>query len=279
VAQLFIWVTVPYASEAHVFANVRYLIGALCLCFAAVVAWAERREMPDAWMRYTVLALLIQDLLMLHAEMPHGVRLVVGAADILAVALAFSPGLRAFVVRRRRELAIAALTAAILAAPFLSRYHMGDRGRAFGMEFTAHKTAAPNFAHAWGWLERFGGNGTVAVHGTPMDYFVYPAMGTHLERRAIYVNVNRRDSRNAADYAACDPRVDPDPQAWLENLAKQDVRWLLVSRFPQIGFPEELDWAAARPDLFAVRYRDESNVLFEFLPWQARRVGSGKPAY
>ena len=32
--QLFVWVTVPYARSGHVFANVRYLIGALGLAFA-----------------------------------------------------------------------------------------------------------------------------------------------------------------------------------------------------------------------------------------------------
>jgi len=25
------------------------------------------------------------------------------------------------------------------------------------------------------------------------------------------------------------------------------------------------------PDLFAVRFQDQSNVIFEFLPWQKRR--------
>jgi hypothetical protein len=271
VAQLFIWVTVPYASSGHVFANVRYLIGALTLCFAGVVALAERRGMSDLWLRGIALALLLQDLLQLHAEMPHGVRVVLALLDAGAVALALSPDLRAFVRRRGRQLAGAAVALAVLGAPYLARYHNGDRGRAYAMEFTAHKTAAPNYAQAWHFLDLYGGDGTVAVHGTPMDFFLYPPMGTHLERRAVYVNVNRRDSRNAGDYASCEPRVDPDPQAWLENLLKQDVRWLLVSRFPQIGFPEEHAWATARPDLFALRYQDPSNVIFELLPWQTRR--------
>jgi hypothetical protein len=270
-AQLFIWVTVPYASSGHVFANVRYLIGALGLCFAGVVALAERRGMNDLWMRGIAVALLVQDLLQLHAEMPHSVRVVLAYTDILAVALAFSPGLRAFVVRRRRELAAAAVALAVLGAPFLSRFRVYDRGRAYSTEFTAHKTAAPNFANAWHFLDKYGGTGTVAVHSLPMDYFIYPAMGTHLERRAIYVNVNRSSSRNAADFPACEPRIDLDPQAWVSHLAKQDVRWVLVSRFPQIGFPEEQAWAAARPDLFVARYQDNSNVIYEFLPWQARR--------
>jgi hypothetical protein len=271
VAQIFIWVTVPFASEAHVFANVRYLIGGLGLCFAGVVALAERRGMSDAWIRGIVLALAIQDLLQLHAEMPRGVRLVLAALDAAAVAFALSPGFRSLLARRGRVLMAAALAIAILCVPYMARYHNGDRARAYAMEYTAHKTAAPNYAKAWHFLDLYGGDGTVAVHGTPMDFFVYPAMGTHLERRALYVNVNRKDSRNAADYPRCVPRVDLDPQAWVENLFKQDVRWLLVSRFPQIDFPEEYAWATARPDLFTVRFRDETNVIFEFLPWQKRR--------
>jgi len=274
VLQIIIWVTVPFASEAHVFANVRYLIGALGLCFAGVVAMAERFRgggMTDAWIRGIAVALLIQDLLQLHAEMPHSVRLVIGAVDIIAVALALSPGFRSFMTRRGLVVASAALAAAILCVPYMAIYHNGDRARAYAMEYTAHKTAAPNYAKAWHFLDLYGGDGTVAVHGTPMDFFVYPAMGTHLERRALYVNVNRQDSRNAADYPRCVPRVDLDPQAWVENLYKQDVRWLLVSRFPQIDFPEEYAWATARPDLFTVRFQDQSNVIFEFLPWQKRR--------
>jgi hypothetical protein len=270
-AQLFLWVTVPYASDGHVFANVRYLVGAVGLCFAGVVALAERRGMGDAWLRGLALAVVIQDLLMLHAEMPRGVRAVVGVADVLAVAVALSPALRAFAVRRRRELAALGAILAVTGAPYLSRFRMADRARAFAMEYTAHKTLTHDYANAWRWLDRFGGAGAVAVQSTPMNYFVYPVMGVHLERRAVYVNVNRRDARNAADYPGCDPRVDLDPAAWIENLAKQDVHWILLSRVPQTAFPEEYAWAAARPDLFALRFQDTTNVILEFLPWRARR--------
>ncbi len=265
-AQLFVWVTVPYASSGHIFGNIRYLIGAFALAFAGVVAWAERKGMRDAWLAGITLALLIQDLLMLHAEMPRGVRLAVAAVDIAAVALALSPGLRGFARRRARELAVAAVILALAGAPLLAGFRVRDRMRAFLREFTTHKVATQHFARAWGWLDLYGGNGTVAVVSSPVNYFVYPAMGPHLERRAIYVNVNRQDSRNAADYPGCQPRVDPDPQAWMENLRKQDVRWVWLSRFPQIGFPEEYAWAQSRPDLFAVRYQDNTNVIYEFLP-------------
>ncbi|HBL29047.1 MAG TPA: hypothetical protein DD490_19605, partial [Acidobacteria bacterium] len=94
--QLFVWVTVPYASSGHIFANIRYLIGAFGLAFAGVVAWAERKGMPETWLTGITLALVIQDLLMLHSEMPRQVRLTLAVVDVAAVALALSPGLRAW---------------------------------------------------------------------------------------------------------------------------------------------------------------------------------------
>lgn len=275
--QLFVWATVPYASSGHVFANIRYLIGALGLAFAGVVAWAERKGARDAWMVGLALALAVQDLLMLHAEMPRGVRLALVVVDIVAVVLALSPGLRGFVRRRARELTVAAALLLVIGAPFLGRFRVEDRARAFLREFTTHKTATHHFARAWRWLDMNGGEGTVAVASNPVNYFVYPAMGAHLERRATYVNINRQDSRNAADYPACDPRVEPDPQAWVENLFKQDVRWVWVSRFPQIGYQDEHAWALSRPDLFAIRYEDSVNVIFEFRPWRMRREAAEQP--
>lgn len=270
--QIFVWVTVPYASSGHVFANVRYLVGALALAFAGVVAWAERKGIREPWLAGITLALVIQNLLMLHAEMPRGVRLALAAVDVTAVALALSPGLRGFARRRARELAVAAVILAVAGAPYLSRFRVQDRARAFLREFTTHKVATHHFARAWHWLDRHGEDGTVAAVGSPVSYFVYPAMGAHLERRAIYVNVNRKDARLSAAYPGCNPRVDPDPRAWMENLLKQDVRWVWVSRFPSIGYPEEQAWAESRPDLFAVRYQDNTNVIYEFAPWQARRA-------
>ena len=211
---------------------------------------------------------------MLHAEMPRGVRLTLAVLDAAAVALALSPGLRGFLRRRVRELTVAAVVLALAGAPFFAEFRVKDRARAFLREFTTHKVSTYHFARAWRWLDVNGGDGTVAVVGMPVSYFLYPAMGPHLERRATYINVNHQDSRRTVDYPGCNPRVDPDPQAWAENLFKQDVRWIWLSRYPQIDFPEEHTWAQLRPDLFAVRYLDNTNVIYEFLPWQARRKAS-----
>jgi hypothetical protein len=277
--QLLLWVAVPYASSGHVFANIRYLIGALGLAFAAVVVMAERKvrsEAHGAWIEGLAIALAVQGLLMLHTEMPRDVRLAVALADAGAAALVFSPRLRAFLRRRWAPIAVAGLGICILIAPLLASFRVEDRRRAFFQEYTAHKTSAHTFANAWGWLDRNGGSGTVAVQSTPINFFVYPAMGAHLERRAIYANINRQDYRQAVLYPACNPRVDPDPQAWLENLLKQDVRWLYVSRFSQTEFPPEYFWARQRPDLFAPRYADDLNVIFEVLPVAARDQEGGR---
>jgi hypothetical protein len=276
--QLAVWATVPYGSSGHVFANVRYLDGVLALLFAGAVALGER-FVPEPGLLALSLLLGIQDLLMLHTEMPRTVRVALALIDVGLIVSVVSPGFRGFVRRRVRELAVAGLAAALLAAPFLGRFRVKDRERAYRSEYTAHKTAAFLFAPGWGWLDQHGEDGTVAVIGAPSNFFVYPAMGAHLERRAIYVNVNRRDSRRAADYPGCDPRVDPDPQAWLENLVKQDVRWVYLHRFPQLDFPREADWIALRPDLFALRYQNNTNVIVEFLPGRHPRAvpGAGAP--
>ncbi len=275
VIQLAVWATVPYGSSGHVFANVRYLDGALALMFAGVIAIGER-FVPDRAMRAVSILFAIQSVLMLHTEMPRAVRLALALIDIGLVVWIASPGLRSLTRRRYRELAVVGILAVLIAAPFLGRFRVKDRERAFRTEYTAHKTAAFLFAPAWGWLDRKGGDGTVAVIGAPSNFFVYPLMGPHLERRAVYVNVNRRDSRNAADYPGCDPRVDPEPQAWLENLLKGEVRWVYLHRFPQLQFPMEAEWIMQRPDLFALRFQDNANIIVEFLPvarMEAERAG------
>lgn len=265
VIQLVIWVLVPYASSWHVFANVRYLDGAIALMFAGAVALGER-WVPAPALRLLALLFLIQNLIMFSSDMTRTVRLALGLIDAGLVAWAVSEGFRSFIRYRARELALAGLALCLLLAPLLARYRVGDRERAFRMEYTTHKIAAFLWAPAYGWLDRHGEDGTVAVAGSPSSFFIYPVMGTRLERRATYVNINRQDSRRATDYPGCDPRVDPDPQAWLENLVEQRVRWVFLHRFPQVKFPMEVEWIQARPDLFELRYENQSNLIFEFLP-------------
>ena len=200
--------------------------------------------------------------------LPRRRRLALAAADLGAMALAFSPGLRAFAVRRRRELAVAAVALAILAAPSLARFRVADRARALGQEFTAHQTIARFSAAAWGWLEENGGDGNVAAVSAPNNYFMYPAMGTRLERDIRYVNLNAANHPLAIQYPECQPRVDPSPQAWIANLKAQHIRWVHLYRYPRFDFPVERRWAEANPQLFTLRYTDDDDLIYELLSSQ-----------
>jgi hypothetical protein len=263
--ELLFWLVVPFAANLHVFANVRYLVPAVGLAFAGAVAIAEQRGVSEPWLRGIGLALACQSLLQLHAEMPRSVRMTFAVVDLAAVGLGLSAGLRALARRRAAGLAAAALLLTLLGAPLLARFRAADRQRALASEWTAHASSAHLFAGGWGWLDAHGGTGAVAVVGAPATYFIYPAMGPFLQRRAVYVNVNRANDRDAIRYPACNPRVDPSPQAWSDNLAAARVRWLLLDRFPDFDLPVEARWAAARPDHFALRYADRASMVFEVL--------------
>ncbi len=269
------WLAVPYANNNHVFANVRYLLPAVGIACAGAVAAAEWRGVGAGWLQGIVLLFSIQGLLQLHAEMPREVRMALALVDLAAVALALSPGLRRGARRQARVLAGAAVAAAVLAAPWLSDFRVADRGRAFAREYTTHLTSTRFFAGGWSWLDAYGGDGTVAVSSNPGLYFVYPAMGPHLERRAVYVNVNEADLP-ASGYPKCEPRVDFSPAAWMRNLERAGARWALFSRFPEFPFPAEAEWARSRPDLFVLRHADPTNLVFEVRPTAAAAASPGR---
>lgn len=294
-AEVVFWVTVPFAATGHVFANLRYLLPAVGLAFASGVAAAENLQADERLLQFLAVALAAQDLLQLHTQMPDGVRLAVATADVAVVALALLPRLRGWLVapegsrRGRRRLALsgaaplAALAAvaalAMLAGvPWLARFRAADRTRAFTQEYTAHGINVAFYAAGWDWLERHGGSGTVAVVNSPDTFFYYPAMGLRLERRAIYVNVNAANLDEAAAYPLCQPRVEPAAAAWIANLRTAGVRWLDLTRVPSYPFPMENDWARAHPELFAQRFADPTNLIYELLPAAPPRQGPRAPA-
>jgi len=283
-AEAAVWATVPFAAAGHVFANVRYLLPAVALAFAGAAAAAESRRADGRVLEGVAVALAAQDLLQLHSQLSDGVRLAVAVADVAAVALALSPRLRAALAspgsagrRLRLALAAAALLAALAAAPWLARFRAGDRTRAFLQEYTAHPINVGAYARGWDWLARHGGDGTVAVVSSPDTFFLYPAMGPRLERRALYVNVNAANLGEAAAYPLCQPRVQPAAGAWLANLRRAGVRWLDLTRVPPYPFAMESGWADAHPEVFALRFGDATNRIYEVLP-PAAGEGGGTPA-
>jgi hypothetical protein len=265
VFEVVVWAIVPYAASGHVEANVRYLLPALGLALAGGVAAAEGWGVGEGALNLLALGLAAQDLLQLHTAFPDNLRSGVAAADVLAAALLVSPALRRGLRRHAALVAAACGVAALAAVPSFARFRDADRTRAFLEEYTAHVTSTPRYACAWKWLDRNGGTGAVDVVSAPDTFFVYPAMGRRLERPARYVNVNQADLHAAADYPLCQPRNDLSPIAWLVNVRREGVRWLLLSRKLPFALPPEADWARARPDLFALRYQDSNDVIFEVL--------------
>jgi hypothetical protein len=257
------WLTVPFARNRHVYANVRYLVPAIGLAFAAAISLAERKSLRDRALEVLTVALLAQGMLQLHAELPFAARVAMAVADLAAVALLLLPAARGWALHRWREVAVAALVAGLAAAPLLAQFRIADRGRALAKEFTAHTTVARFFAGGWAWLDAHAGSGNVAVVHAPNNYLTYPEMGPRLERDARYVNVNDADLPYAVRYRGCEPRVDPAPAPWLRNLARQRIRWLHVARFPGFAFPLEDQWARALPQFFALRYADDTNRVYE----------------
>lgn len=265
-AQVFVWATVPYADRGTIYANLRYLDGAIALALAGGVAVLELRSVAARWIEGIALVLAAQGLLQLHSEMPRGVRLAMAVVDLALVALALSPGLRSRLRDRAQGTAFAAVVLLLIAAPILASFRAADRGRAMAQDLSVHKTPVELFARAWSWLDRYGEDGTVAVASSPQHFFVYPAMGPRLARRAIFANVNAADFSNAAEYPACNPRVDLSPRAWLANLAKHEVRWLHLMRYPGTEYLPERAWADARPDRLTLRYEDDGNRIYEVNP-------------
>lgn len=259
-----IWWTLTSATHGHIFANIRYLIGGIGLLFAAAVALGER-HLPTPWLRGLAIVLAIQDLLMLNPRMSYPVRVTLAVALAGAVAVAALPSLRRRLVEHRRWVALAVALAVLVAVPFWAAYRVRDRERAFTEDYIAHLASTRLFAAGWGWLDRHGGTGTVAVSHTPETYFVYPAMGPYLERRAVYVNINRENLPYPLLYPNCKPRVDPSAAAWIDNLRAAGVRWVYVARYPEFKFPVEDTWAEQRPELFALRFEDQTNRVYELL--------------
>ncbi len=114
---------------------------------------------------------------------------------------------------------------------------------------------------------------TIAYAGTNLPYFL---MGSDGRNRVRYVNIDVHGDWLMHDYHAEAKandgpstwptprpgwdRAAPDLEAWLANLRRLDVDWLVVARtdptegrhlpYDQSGYPIELAWVLARPEIF-----------------------------
>ncbi len=259
---LVVWWTLTSATHGHIFANIRYLIGGIGLLFASATALGERR-LSTGWLRGLAIVLAIQDLLMLNPRLSYQARVILAIALAGAATIAAAPGLRRWMAAHRRPVALAAALLVLAAVPRWAAFRVHDRERAFAEDYIAHLTSSRLYAAGWGWLDQHAGTETVAVSHTPETYFVYPAMGPYFERRAEYVNIDAENYPYPLLYPNCKPRENGSAAAWIANLRKQGIRWIYLARYPEFEFPVEDSWANARPDLFALRFADQTNRIYE----------------
>jgi Dolichyl-phosphate-mannose-protein mannosyltransferase len=143
--------------------------------------------------------------------------------------------------------------------------------------------AFPDFFAGWLELEsRSGTSGTrVAYAGTNIPYYLF---ASGLRNQVRYVNINRhRDwlmhdyhglatKRGQGNWPNSRPgwdRLEPDFQAWLDNLESEETQLLVVTRVnPQEGshnvadsdnFPIERRWADSHPEWFEPLYGQREN--------------------
>ena len=143
---------------------------------------------------------------------------------------------------------------------------------------------APEFhlGHAWWFLDQYQAAAgprpaRIAYTGSDLTFGLY---GAYLENRVIHAAVHAHAEwkfhdcvsalKRSGQYAPPDTdRIDfcrrnPDPDAWVRNLERQDVDFVFIPRLHQNdrphldhdpqGFPTERTWADARPQLFRLIY-------------------------
>jgi hypothetical protein len=258
-----VWLFVPYARGSLVFLNIRYLDPTLVLGSVAFFAWLDRRGLSPQWASTIAILIAAQGVLAQTVLLAWRPRRVLFAIDALVIGAAVSTRARGFLRRRAKVLAAIALAAFAAYTPWFAEFRDLDRARAYGDDLSGHETLAYRHARAWAWLDSNGRDGTVAFVSAPLTYFYYPAMGMRLDRRVTYVNADAQDGMYVTDFPRCHLRDHPDRDAWLRRLDRDNVRWLLVSRYPPASFPIEAEWARALSDAFVLRYSDTANLLFE----------------
>jgi hypothetical protein len=162
--------------------------------------------------------------------------------------------------------------------------------------------AFPDFLAGWLQLEsRSGTAGSrVAYAGTNIPYYL---LASGLRNEVRYVNINRHREWQLHDYhrQAVErgqgnwpnsrpgwDRLEPDLQAWLENLESEGIQLLVVTRVnPQEGahnvadsdnFPIERRWADSHPEWFEPLYGQNGNDRW-FRLYRLRRARSVQSAH
>ena len=105
-------------------------------------------------------------------------------------------------------------------------------------------------------------DGKVAVAADDSrNTFVFPLFGSHLTRDVAYINVSSPDHRASHLWPTVNIRENPDLDAWMQNLSKQNASTLFVFRDDREDLPIENRWIREMPDQFeTLIYRENCAV-------------------
>jgi hypothetical protein len=250
--------TTPLWILHWLYINVRFAAPALAMAAVAAVTTLSAFGVAPRWAALLSGLCIAPDLFSLKIHLSDGFRVAaLLAAGAGAVWMLVS---RAVVRPWVPRIAVAALSVLAILGGYAVHAHREDvRSSSLATEWELYRTSASLYARGWAALERAlpPGRARIAHAGFA---FVYPLYGPRLDRRVLYIDVNARAGGAIHAYPEARFRADPDERAWLANLKRARVEWLVVHH-PDPGvpgpWPIEARWADARPDRFAPIHRDD----------------------
>lgn len=268
---LFFWLfallflTTPFWLLHWLYINIRFAAPALGMGVVVAVTALASRGVPARWFALLAGVCIAPDLFSLKIYLSLSFR-------VTLVLLASLAALRWVIDLRLPTLARRATWAVCGAALFLGGYALHDareegRSASYGVDWELYRTSAGLYARGWQALEGRFGSASSALRIAHTGFgFIYPLYGSRLQRKVFYVDINARAARAFHHYPAAEFRKQPDRQAWLRNLAREQPAVLVVhhpDKGVPGGWPIEKAWADERPDLFVPFHRDEWIALYE----------------
>jgi hypothetical protein len=256
----------PLWRAAWLPVNVRFAAPALGLAVAAAAAAAQAARVSEPRLALCAALCAVPDLVVLLSEAGGATRLAWAAAlcapALWAIAPARHPSRWRAWAALPAGLALAGLL--LLGASALHEHREGSRHEHYAKGWDLHRAYLAPYASAWRWLdEHVRGSQRVAHHGVE---YLYPLYGPRLERRVRYVDVNARDGGAHHAYPLGQYREHPDPERWIANLRRREIRWVVVTRpWYERSFPVEADWAQAHPRMFRPAFRSAHARIYEIV--------------
>jgi len=250
------------AARQQIIDNTRHLIPLVGIGAAAGLAILESRGVSHRRIRLVVWVLAVQDLLLLHSVLPQGLRIAMAWGDGLLFLLLLVASFQSGVWRRKcwRWGFVPCVLGILMVAPWLAEDRVGIWR---GPSVDVANRLSP-YSGASTWLARNGGTDAVVMSGNPFASLTYPAMGSHFQRRVLFVTCSKSERKQIVPCSDEHVTFRVRPLEWRRRLVDRGVRWVWAHRSsPRNHYSREGRWASRMSDHFTLRYDDKHNRIFE----------------